>query len=286
MAAVHISRSEAANDFDGLVASGVNGDEIHIESNACVVAKSLPANAPRPWLFSEPLKILKGCGSTAVPHRPNHFRFFLALASIALLLVVATAHAQFGSQPAKTQVHDASALHPPAGARVAIIEFYDLECPSCASSNPILMKAAGTYKIPWIRHDFIIPHHIWSRIAAVNARWFDTKSKAIGDEYRDYIFANQNSIETPAQLAQWTGKFAQSHRIAVPIVVDPQGKLAADVEADTDLGRRTGVWYTPTIFIVSASNTKSPPYIEVLDHSKLYQIIERAIADAAPRPNP
>ena len=30
--------------------------------------------------------------------------------------------------------------------------------------------------------------------AAVNARWFDMKSKAVGDEYRDKVFANQTSI--------------------------------------------------------------------------------------------
>jgi antitoxin (DNA-binding transcriptional repressor) of toxin-antitoxin stability system len=64
MAVVHISRSEAANDFDGLMARAANGDEIHIESDARVVAKLLPPDAPRPRLLSESLKILKERGST------------------------------------------------------------------------------------------------------------------------------------------------------------------------------------------------------------------------------
>jgi antitoxin (DNA-binding transcriptional repressor) of toxin-antitoxin stability system len=64
MAVVHISRADAANDFDGLMGRAANGDEILIESNACVVAKLLPGDAPRPRLLSESLKILKERGST------------------------------------------------------------------------------------------------------------------------------------------------------------------------------------------------------------------------------
>jgi antitoxin (DNA-binding transcriptional repressor) of toxin-antitoxin stability system len=64
MAVVHISRADAANDFDGLMARAANGDEIHIESNAGVVARLLPGDAPRPRLLSESLRILKERGST------------------------------------------------------------------------------------------------------------------------------------------------------------------------------------------------------------------------------
>jgi len=64
MAVVHISRAEAASDFEGLMARAANGDEIHIESNARVVARLLPADGPRPRLLSESLKILKERGST------------------------------------------------------------------------------------------------------------------------------------------------------------------------------------------------------------------------------
>ena len=111
----------------------------------------------------------------------------------ALLLPLPAAHAQFGP-PATTPVHDPAALKPPAGARVAIIEFEDMECPDCGRANPVLSEAAEKYHIPWIRHDFPLPFHAWSFQAAVNARWFDTKTKKLGDEYRDDVFANQISI--------------------------------------------------------------------------------------------
>jgi antitoxin (DNA-binding transcriptional repressor) of toxin-antitoxin stability system len=64
MAVIHISRTEAANDFEGLVARAVNGDEIFIESNSQVVARLLPGDAHRPRLLSETLRILKERGAT------------------------------------------------------------------------------------------------------------------------------------------------------------------------------------------------------------------------------
>jgi protein-disulfide isomerase len=164
---------------------------------------------------------------------------------------------------------------------VAIVEFEDMQCPDCARANPVLKKAAADYHIPWVRHDFPLPMHNWSFFAAVNARWFDAaKGKALGDEYRDEVFANQNSIATPDNLRQFTASFAQSHGVNLPFAIDPQGKLAADVKADSALGQRVGIEHTPTIWVVTA-NSKGAPFIEVVDRSKLYQLIDQALADTA-----
>lgn len=204
-------------------------------------------------------------------------RVNLVLTGVAAVLLPFAAHAQFGA-PQTTQVHDPSALRPPAGSRVAIIEFEDMECPDCANANPLLKEASEKYHIPWVRHDFPLPFHNWSFQAAVNARWFDTKSKKLGDDYRDYIFANQRSIETPAQLTQYTETFAKSHGIALPFAIDPQGKLAAEVKADYALGQRVGIEHTPTIWVATA-NGKGAPFVEVVDRSKLFQLIDQAMAD-------
>jgi protein-disulfide isomerase len=202
-----------------------------------------------------------------------------ALIALALLFLSALSTSGLAhSQASGTQVLNASALHPPAGARVAIVEWADLQCPSCAAANPTLKQAASTYHIPWIRHDFLIPYHNWSRIAAINARWFDTRSKALGDDYRDQLFAIQPSIYNPDSLRQFTEKFAQSHGVSLPFAIDPQGKFAAAVDADNSLGVQTGVHSTPTIFVVT-SGSKGPPYIEVTDRNRLFQIIDQALAD-------
>lgn len=185
-----------------------------------------------------------------------------------------------GAVAAGAQANSASLLKLPPGARVAIVEFDDLQCPSCAHANPILEGAAAKYHIPWIRHDFLIPYHNWSRTAAVYARWFDTRNKVLGDEYRNQIFANQISIETPVQLNLFTQKFAQSHGVALPFAIDPQGSLMAEVNADDELGKRLGITQTPTIYIVT-EGPRGPSAVQVKDvDSDLYSTIDQAMAQA------
>jgi protein-disulfide isomerase len=200
--------------------------------------------------------------------------------AFAALGLIPSAHAQFGGPASAptTQVHDPTALKPPPGARVAIIEFEDMECPDCARANPLLREAAGKYNIPWVRHDFPLSFHVWSFQAAVNARWFDTKSKKLGDEYRDAVFASQPSITTLDVLRTFTEKFAADHKISLPFALDPQGNLAAGVKADFALGQRVGIEHTPTIWVATA-NSKGAPFVEVVDRSKLFQLIDQALAD-------
>lgn len=205
--------------------------------------------------------------------------FFSSLTLALLCAALPAAHAQFGGPAQGTRVQDTSALHPPAGARVAIVEFDDMECPMCGHANPTLKAAAAQYHIPWIRHDFLIPGHVWSPVAAVDARWFDLQGKDLGNEYRDYIFANQNSIFNPRYLQQFTERFAAAHHIQLPFALDPEGKLQAEVQADVDLGRRTGIDHTPTVFIVMAGG-RSARYIEVLNIDQdLYRDIDQALAE-------
>lgn len=169
-------------------------------------------------------------------------------------------------------------LKPPPGAKVAIVEFADLECPSCARENPLLMDASAKYHIPWERHDFPIQYHRWSKQAAVNARWFDTKSEKLGNDYRNTIFANQMSIETPDDLRNFTDKFAKEHGVALPFVIDPQGKLLAAVNADYNLGVRLGVHQTPTVWVVTDKHGVTNA-TEVSDFNKLYSMLDEAVEE-------
>ena len=213
--------------------------------------------------------------------RHNRAGLFLGIASATLFAIASAASAQFSAPSPGTQIHDSSALHPPAGSRVAIVEFADLECPACAIANPTVDEAAAKYKIPLVRHDFLIPNHVWSPTAAVNARWFDSKNKALGEEYRSKVFANQVSIYNLDVLRQFTQKFADDHKIALPFAMDPQGKLAADIKADGELGRRMGIDHTPTIFVVTA-NSKGAPFIEIQHpDQQLFRVIDQALADTA-----
>ena len=164
------------------------------------------------------------------------------------------------------------ALKPPKGAQVALVVFEDLECPDCRRAAPLVAQAGKTYNIPVIRHDFPLPFHNWSFEAAVLARYFDTHSKALGNEFRDSVFEHQLEI-TPDNLHAFAEKFATEHKVELPFVVDPTGKLAAMVKADRELGNSIGINHTPTIYVVS-NKRAGKPFVEVVDRSQLFALID------------
>jgi protein-disulfide isomerase len=179
-------------------------------------------------------------------------------------------------------------LRPPKGAKVAIVVFEDLECPDCARAAPLVLEAAKTYKIPVIRYDFPLQQHLWSFDAAVMARYFSSKSPAIGVDFREYIFQHQqeitgaNPMDETAQkqrLRSAAETFAQEHKLTLPFVVDPQNKFANAVRADRDLGTRIGIQHTPTLYVVNNSRT-GRPFIEVVDRSQLFQLIDQMKSEA------
>jgi protein-disulfide isomerase len=167
---------------------------------------------------------------------------------------------------------DPSLLKPPKGAPVALVVFEDLQCPMCRTDSPLEEQAAKMHKIPLVRHDFPLPMHNWSYNAAVIARYFDSQSKELGNQFRDFIFQHQPEI-TPDTLQKFAQRFATEHKVDLPFVVDPQGKFAAEVNADKELGKKIGIQHTPTIYIVSSRNP-SRPFVEVTDTSKLFEMIE------------
>ncbi|HEV2463576.1 MAG TPA: thioredoxin domain-containing protein [Acidobacteriaceae bacterium] len=189
--------------------------------------------------------------------------------ALGAVMIPSQSHAQ---QQIKAQV-----LKPPPGSHVAIVEFDDLECPMCGRENPVLKAASQKYHIPWIRHDFPLRFHVWSFQGAVNARWFDTQGHDLGNEYRDAVFADQSNIETKDDLHQFTEKFAQQHGIGLPFVMDPQGKLEAEVKADYNLGMQLGVHQTPTAWVVTDGSGGAARYTEVANFDNLYSMLDRAI---------
>ncbi len=205
----------------------------------------------------------------------NKFRNRLAIQSFVLFLASLIALA--GALRASAQDTLDSVLRPPKGAQVAIVVFEDLECPMCARMAPLVEQASKTYKIPVVRHDFPLPMHPWSYQAAVMARYFDTHSKAMGDEFRDYVFSSQLEINLQ-NLRTYAEKFAAAHKVDLPYVLDPGGKLAALVNADRDLGKAIKLDHTPTVYIVSSRNP-SRPYVEVKDNNQLYSTIDAVLKE-------
>ena len=201
----------------------------------------------------------------------NTVRNVLAGISVTIMVLVGLA---LGSAAQDTVE---SVLRPPKGSQFAIVVFEDLECPMCRRTAPLVEQASKTYKIPVVRHDFPLPMHPWSYQAAVMARYFDTHSKALGNEFRDYIFENQLAVNLQ-NLRSYAEKFAAGHKVDLPFVIDPSGKLAAQVNADRDLGKAIKLDHTPTVYIVSNKNP-SRPYVEVKDNNQLYSTIDAVMKE-------
>jgi protein-disulfide isomerase len=184
--------------------------------------------------------------------------------------------------PVASRAADGSSLKPPPGARVAIVMFEDMECPDCARAYPVVWEAAKKHNIPVVLHDFPLQMHPWSFDAAVLARYFDSKSEKLGDDFRGFIFQNQQQIDKQ-NLRQWADKFASTNNSPIPFVLDPDGQFKTKILADRQLGTQIGLQHTPTIFVVGNGGAATPA-VEVEDRAKLDQIIEdmQRKAPAAP----
>jgi protein-disulfide isomerase len=200
-------------------------------------------------------------------------RRLLALALFGSFVAAATAQT---SRPPNQVPHftDTSMLKPPAGVKLAVVEWEDLECPACAHAFPFVHSAVNQYHIPLVEYDFLIPGHIWSHQAALYARYLKDKvSPELATEYRRQVFAAQYRIASQDDLLAFTKQFFASHGKQIPFVVDPTGQLEREVEAEVDLGKKLGLQETPTIVVVTPHR-----WIQVKDVSYLDQAIDQAKA--------
>jgi protein-disulfide isomerase len=198
------------------------------------------------------------------------------LAAALLLGASLPAVAQLSAPPNQGNTFkDTSMVKPPAGAKVAIYEFEDLECPACAHAFPIVHEAIERYHIPLVRHDFPLKMHIWSFDAAVTARYLQDKvSPKIAEDFRRDVFANQMSIASKDDLQAFTRRWFQTHGQNMPFVMDPSGLFTQEVKSDYTLGERIGLSQTPTIFVVTTKG-----WIQIMDPTLLYQTIDTALAE-------
>jgi len=205
-------------------------------------------------------------------------RLALAAAPALFFALLVPANAQYSAPPnTGSTFKDTSMLKPPAGAKVALFTFEDLECPACARAFPMVQSAIDHYKIPLVRHDFPLKMHLWSFDAAVNARYLQDKvSPKTAEEYRGAVFASQTAIASKEDLRNFTQRWFQSHKLTMPFVMDPTGAFTKEVQADYALGERIGLTQTPTIWVVTPKN-----WIQVTDPTQIFQTVDTALAQTA-----
>ena len=202
-------------------------------------------------------------------------RFVLSTLLIAVTPLALTAQTTIPpNSPHATQFRDTSILKPPAGQKVAIIEFEDLECPICARAFPVLHAASNQYHVPLEEHDFQIPYHQWSHEAASFAHYLRAKvSPELSEQYRREVFASQQRISSKDDLVKFTQSFMAAHGKQMPFVIDPV--FSKEVDESTALGNRVGVNETPTIIVVTPTH-----WIQVTDAMDISQALNQAQAES------
>ena len=184
-------------------------------------------------------------------------RHFLIGAAVCLALFSAPCamQAQFAGTGPRDNFRDTTILRPPAGAKVALIVFEDLGCPACARAHPFEVEAEKETHVALLRYDFPIAAHVWTFEGAVCARYIQEMiSPELADEFRSAVFASQSMISDEDDLHQFMSKWLAEHGKKMPAAIDPTGKLAKEVSADRELGRRLNVEWTPTVVVVTRDN--------------------------------
>jgi len=141
----------------------------------------------------------------------------------------------------------------PSHAPVTVVEYADLQCPTCARLHEFLEKELlPKYgdKVRVIFKEFPLPGHDWSHTAAVaNECAYQIKPPAF-PRYRSLIFANQEVINA-ANLRDHLlslGDEAGVDRAKLAACIDTQASLWR-VEAGSQEGKDLAVNKTPTSFI-------------------------------------
>jgi hypothetical protein len=180
--------------------------------------------------------------------------------------------------PAASRAADGSQLKPPPGARAGHCDVWG---PGVSWLRPRLSggwEAAKKHNIPVVLHDFPLATASLVIRRSVFARYFDSKSEKLGDDFRGYIFKNQTQIDK-SNLRQYVQKFADDNKTPIPFVIDPDGQFKTRILADRQMGTQIGLQHTPTIFVVGNGGPATPA-VEVEDRTKLDQIIEDMLQKA------
>jgi protein-disulfide isomerase len=140
----------------------------------------------------------------------------------------------------------------PAGAKVVVVEYGDLQCPSCRRLNEVIRALLPDYpQVRFVFREFPLTQiHAWAMTAAIAGRCIYHKDPAAFWTYADYIFDHQDQISASnvwdTVVAQ--GVAAGYDQAAFKsCMADPAMK--AEVEKSLEEGIKVKIANTPTVFV-------------------------------------
>ncbi|WP_112268189.1 DsbA family protein [Lentzea terrae] len=180
----------------------------------------------------------------------------LSLVIVAVVAVVVAGFLLFNR-------NDTTAAPQSSGGKVSVVEYLDLECPSCRAAHPGVEKLKGEYgdRVTFTIKHFPIPSHRNAELAAVAVEAAGAQGKR--DEMFKLMFSAQQEWggQQTSQRAAFVG-FAQQLGLdpaAFEKALDAPA-LRDQVLASRTEGAKLGVTGTPTFFINGTKFTGAPTY--------------------------
>lgn len=178
-------------------------------------------------------------------------------------------------------------------AKVAIVNFDDLECPFCAAMNAEFFPATlEHYKglVKFIYLDYpLVEIHPWAMHAAVDANCLAAENPAAYWNYVDYLHTHGQDVTGPdrdlAKSAAMLDKLANQEgardhvdaaKLDACIAKQDDTKILAEIRA----ADRAGVNATPTFFV------SGERWAGQLDERQLWVMIDRALTEQGITPPP
>lgn len=151
----------------------------------------------------------------------------------------------------------------PSNAAVTVVEYADLQCPTCARLHEFLEKELlPRYgdKVRVIFKEFPLPFHDWSATAAAANECAYQIDPSAFPAYRGLIFANQNAINASnvRERLLSLGEDAGVDRLRLAACIDSRASLSR-VEAARQEGEDLGIHGTPTSFVNGRIVIGMPP---------------------------
>jgi protein-disulfide isomerase len=180
-----------------------------------------------------------------------------------------------GSTPVKLNLEHQPSFGP-ADAPVTIVEFGDLECPSCRAEAPLLRELIPELfpnKVRIVFKDYPLESiHPWARAASIAGRCVFRQDTRAFWKFYDWDYANQDDI-TADNLKSRVLAWAAGNGISSAQLEKCIDSKATDAEIaqNIDDGKAAGVRGTPTLFVNGLKSASS-------QLPALQQMIEKELA--------
>jgi len=139
----------------------------------------------------------------------------------------------------------------PADAAITIVEFADLQCPSCRAAHPVLERLSKDFpQSRFIFQHFPLANHKWAATAAAHAQCLHQQDPEAFWNYVGSVYEAQPSItetDADARLEQIAAGAGADVAKLTSCVKSPD--TATRVQRSIDLGRAVGVTGTPSIYV-------------------------------------